>query len=76
VGGKASRARFVAARRRAGRPLLERAVDVHPRADLGCEITLDLIRGPLYYRLPVGHAPMDRAFTDTLPTHALRGVAP
>ena len=44
------------------------------RQGLDLEVTLDLIYGPLYYRLLVGHAPLDAAFTDMLLDHALHGL--
>lgn len=72
---KAFRSHFIAAGRAAGRSLLERAVaDGGLREGLDLEVTLDLIYGPLYYRLLVGHAPLDTAFTDALLDHALRGL--
>ena len=43
--------------------------------DLDLEVTLDLIYGPLYYRLLVGHAPLDGQFTDALLDQAVRGLS-
>ena len=64
---KAFRNQFIAASRADGRALLERAIAAGElRADLDLEVTLDLVYGPLYYRLLVGHAPLDRRFTDAL----------
>ena len=64
---KAFRNQFIAASRADGRALLERAIRAGElRADLDLEVTLDLVYGPLYYRLLVGHAPLDRRFTDAL----------
>jgi AcrR family transcriptional regulator len=72
---KAFRSHFIAASRAVGRDLLERAVaEGGLRQGLDLEVTLDLIYGPLYYRLLVGHAPLDAAFTDALLDHALRGI--
>ncbi len=72
---KAFRSHFIAGSRAAGRALLERAADDGGlRQGLDLEVTLDLIYGPLYYRLLVGHAPLDAAFTDTLLDQALRGL--
>ena len=72
---KAFRSHFIAASRAAGRALLERAVaEGGLREGLDLEVTLDLIYGPLYYRLLVGHAPLDAAFTDALLDHVLRGL--
>jgi AcrR family transcriptional regulator len=73
---KAFRTQFIAASRADGRELLERATHAGElRAGLDLEVTLDLVYGPLYYRLLVGHAPLDRAFTDAILDHALRGLA-
>lgn len=74
---KAFRNQFIAASRADGRALLDRAVrSGQLRADLDLEVTLDLIFGPLYYRLLVGHAPLDQRFTDTLLDQALAGLSP
>src|SRR3954447_767931 len=73
---KAFRNHFIAASHRAGRALLERAMTAGElRSNLDLEVTLDLIYGPLFYRLLVGHAPLDPGFTDTLLDQALQGLA-
>ncbi len=73
---KAFRNHFIAQSRLAGRALLERAIaDGDLRADIDLEVTLDLIYGPLFYRLLVGHATLDAKFTDALFEHVLRGLA-
>jgi hypothetical protein len=57
---KAFRNHFVLARRAEGKALLERAIrDGSLRADLDVEVALDLLYGPLFCRLLVGHAPLD-----------------
>ena len=62
--------------RAASRPgLLERAAAAGElRTGLDLEVTLDLIYGPLYYRLLVGHAPLDPGFTDALLDQVLQGL--
>jgi AcrR family transcriptional regulator len=62
---KAFRNHFVLARRLEGRVLLERAIrEGEVRRDLDVEVALDLLYGPLFFRLLVGHAPLDAAFVD------------
>lgn len=73
---KAFRNQFIAASRADGRAVLEQAIRAGElRADLDLEVTLDLVYGPLYYRLLVGHAPLDGRFTDGLLDQALRGLS-
>jgi AcrR family transcriptional regulator len=64
---KAFRNEFIARNRDAARELLERCVAerlVAPPADI--ELALDLVFGPLFYRLLMGHAPITRGFVDQL----------
>jgi AcrR family transcriptional regulator len=64
---KAFRHEFIARNRDATRLLLERCIAdglVTPPADM--ELALDLIFGPLFYRLLMGHAPITRSFVDRL----------
>lgn len=64
---KAFRNEFIARNRNATRLLLERCIEdglVAPPADM--ELALDLVFGPLFYRLLMGHAPITRGFVDRL----------
>lgn len=64
---KAFRNEFIARNRDAARELLERCVAqqlVAPPADI--DLVLDLVFGPLFYRLLMGHAPITRSFVDQL----------
>ncbi|MBI2740543.1 MAG: TetR/AcrR family transcriptional regulator [Rhodospirillales bacterium] len=64
---KAFRNEFIARNRDAARELLERCVAerlVAPPADI--DLVLDLVFGPLFYRLLMGHAPITRGFVDQL----------
>lgn len=64
---KAFRNEFIARNRDATRALLERCVAdkaIAPPEDM--ELSLDLIFGPLFYRLLMGHAPITRDFVDQL----------
>jgi len=72
---KVFRNRFILRGRETGRALLQQAMGesaVRPDADL--EIALDLIYAPLFFRLLIGHGPLDRGFTDALLDMALAGV--
>jgi AcrR family transcriptional regulator len=64
---KAFRNEFIARNRDATRLLLESCIEdglVTPPADM--ELALDLVFGPLFYRLLMGHAPITRGFVDRL----------
>ena len=64
---KAFRNEFIARNRDATRALLERCVaDKAIEAPGDMELTLDLVFGPLFYRLLMGHAPITRGFVDRL----------
>jgi AcrR family transcriptional regulator len=61
--------------REEGRAILERAIlDRHVRSDMSIEVALDMIYGPLFYRLLVGHAPLDTQFAKDLVATALAGL--
>ena len=66
---KVFRNRFILKGREVGRALLT-------RADADLEVALDLIYAPLYFRLLIGHGPLDRAFTDALMDSVLEGLSP
>lgn len=73
---KAFRNEFIARNRDATRALLERCVaDKSIEAPEDMELTLDLIFGPLFYRLLMGHAPITRGFVDQLLGTVIRGRA-
>jgi AcrR family transcriptional regulator len=62
--------------REEGRAILQRAVaEQHVRASINIEVALDMIYGPLFYRLLVGHAPLSAAFAKDLVDSALAGLA-
>lgn len=64
---KAFRHEFIARNRDAARLLLERCIAenaIAPPRDM--EVALDLVFGPLFYRLLMGHAPITPAFVDQL----------
>lgn len=73
---KAFRNHFVLARREEGRALLHEAVaDGELRDDLDVDVALDLIYGPLFFRLLLGHAPLDATAVARIFKDALRGLS-
>ena len=74
---KSFRHHFVLARRAEGRVLLERARDENQiRPDVHLEVALDLLYGPLFFRLLMGHAPLDERFMEQMVKEAFLGLAP
>jgi len=72
---KAFRSHFVQARREEGRGLLRRAIDAGEVKDVvDVELVLDLIYGPIFYRLTMGHAPVDTLFTGALLRQLIDGI--
>jgi len=76
---EAYRQHLLGPRRAATREAIERAVDAGIyRADIDYDMAMDIIFGPLYERLMLGHAPLDEAFERDYPpaaVAALRGYA-
>ncbi len=72
---KAFRERFALGRRAEGKVLLERAVrEGEVRADLDIEVALDMLHGALFFRLLLGHAPLEEHFANRALAVALRGM--
>jgi AcrR family transcriptional regulator len=72
---KAFRNHFVLARRSEGKTFLAEAVTRgEVRSDLDVEIVLDMLYGPLFFRLLLGHAPLDSRCVDATLDTALRGL--
>jgi AcrR family transcriptional regulator len=70
------RARFLAARRAAARRVIERgkaAGEFDPGLDT--ELALDLLYGPVFFRMMIGHQPLDRDFAEAVPGLVVRGWA-
>lgn len=60
-----------------GHDLLTRAIAAGDiRADADIEIALDMIYGPLFYRVLIGHLPLDEEFAKGLLREVLRGLQP
>lgn len=73
---KAFRSHFVQARREEGRHLLDRAIENGQIRDgIAVELVLDLIYGPIFYRLMMGHAPVDAQFVDKLLKQLIDGLS-
>jgi AcrR family transcriptional regulator len=72
---KAFRNHFILESRKEGLRILERAVEQKElRDDLDFDVVLDLIYAPLYFRLLVGHGPLDKKFTDLIIDELLKGL--
>ena len=68
---------FLAGRRAALRAVLERGIERGDlRADLDLELALDVLGGPLFYRLLVTGGPIDKRLVDGVVELILRGFAP
>ncbi|MCX7561267.1 TetR/AcrR family transcriptional regulator [Sulfitobacter sp. F26204] len=70
---KAFRNQVILSSRETGRGMIEQAIN---RGDItrpdDIEVVLDVIYGPVFYRLLVGHRPLDQAFADHLVFAVLR----
>ncbi|HEU4651012.1 MAG TPA: TetR/AcrR family transcriptional regulator [Croceibacterium sp.] len=72
---KVFRNRFIMTSRESGRALLCQGIaEGAVCADADLEVALDLIYAPLYFRLLIGHGPLDSGFTDALLDLALEGL--
>jgi AcrR family transcriptional regulator len=72
---KAFRNHFIVARREEGRALLKRAVaEGELRSDIDYEVALDMIFGPVFFRLLLGHGALDANFTDGVLEECFRGL--
>jgi AcrR family transcriptional regulator len=72
---KAFRNQVMLASREEGRAILTRAVaEGAIRPDVQIDVALDMIYGPIFYRLQVGHALADVAFVEGLVHEAMLGL--
>lgn len=68
---------WVAPRRQEARELVMQAQDRGEiRSDLSADTILDILYGPLYFRLLIGHAPVDCHFVDAIFDIAESGLNP
>jgi AcrR family transcriptional regulator len=73
---EALRSRWLSVRREEAREILELGIERGElREDLDPEVAVDVLYGPIYYRLLVGHAPLDNDFADALADHVFAGLA-
>ena len=73
---KAFRNHFVLARRAEGRELLHQAIAAGEiRPDVDVDVTLDLLYGAMFFRLLLGHAPLDTRFADQALDQTFRGLS-
>jgi AcrR family transcriptional regulator len=74
---KIARERFLTERRRALRVVFERGIERGDlRPDLDLELALDVLAGPLFYRLMVTGGPIDEGLAKGVVELLLRGFAP
>ena len=73
---KSFRNHFILMRREEGRAIINRAI-AHGeiRRNISVDIALDMIYGPVFYRLLMGHGPLDGEFTDGVVDQALQGIS-
>ncbi len=71
----ALRSRWLLVRRAEAREILELGIERGElREGLDPEVAVDILYGPIYYRLLVGHAPLDEDFADVLADHIFAGL--
>jgi AcrR family transcriptional regulator len=72
---EALRSRWLSVRRTEAREILELGIERGElREDLDLEVAVDVLYGPIYYRMLVGHAPLDDDFADALADHVFAGL--
>ena len=66
---EALRSRWLSVRRKEAREILELGIERGElREDIDQEVAVDVLYGPIYYRMLVGHAPLDDDFAEACPT--------
>jgi AcrR family transcriptional regulator len=72
---EALRSRWLSVRRAEVKGILEQGMARGElREDLDPEVAVDSLYGPIYYRLLVGHAPLEEDFADALADHVFAGL--
>ena len=73
---EALRSRWLSVRRAEAREILELGIERGElRDDIDPEVAVDVLYGPIYYRMLVGHAPLESDFADALADHIFSGLA-
>ncbi|NDJ25562.1 TetR family transcriptional regulator [Nostoc sp. B(2019)] len=69
------RDRFIYPRRAAVKAILQKGIESGEfDPNLDPELAIDILYGPIYFRLLVGHLPLDRQFAEQLPLWALKAI--
>jgi AcrR family transcriptional regulator len=71
------RERFIYPRRAAVKAIIEQGIksgEFNPNFDP--EVAIDILYGPIYFRLLIGHLPLDWEFANQLPMWALKALKP
>ena len=73
---EALRSRWLSVRRTEAKEILELGIERGElREDLDPDVAVDVLYGPIYYRMLVGHARLDEAFAHILADHIFAGLA-
>ena len=73
---EALRSRWLSVRRAEAKEILELGIERGElRDDIDLEVAVDVLYGPIYYRMLVGHAPLEGDFGDALADHIFSGLA-
>jgi AcrR family transcriptional regulator len=73
---EALRSRWLSVRRAEAREILELGIERGElRDDIDLEVAVDVLYGPIYYRMLVGHATLEGDFADALADHIFAGLA-
>jgi len=73
---EALRSRWLSVRRAEAREILELGIERGElRDDIDLEVAVDVLYGPIYYRMLVGHAQLEGDFADALADHIFSGLA-
>jgi AcrR family transcriptional regulator len=71
------RDRFLYPRREAAKQIIQQGIDTGEfDANLDAELAIDILYGAIYFRLLVGHLPLDPDFASDLPQHAIQVLLP